>query len=243
MTKTESFPDTTLSLVIPCYNEEGNIPALYARVSSLLLNAPNSEAVFVDNGSTDSTGALLLSLIGGNSRIKIVHVEHNRGYGYGIKKGLEVTTGSIVGWTHADLQSDPLDALRGLQIAGKLSENLFIKGLRKRRPLFDKLFSLGMSVFESMLFKTPLRDINAQPTLFSRSLIGEVLKGPDDFSLDLYALVSAVRSGFREVRFPVNYEARLKGSSTWNTSWKARFRLISRICKSSLALANGSPKR
>jgi len=236
-------PELTLSLVIPCYNEEGSIPALYARVSTILDKAPSSEVIFVDNGSTDSTGPLLASLIEKKSRIKIVHIEHNKGYGYGIKKGLEAATGNIIGWTHADLQSDPLDALRGVQMAGELSEGVFIKGLRSKRPLVDTFFSAGMSVFESILFKTLLRDINAQPTLFSRSLLEQVLKGPDDFSLDLFVMVSSRMSGFREVRFPVNFAPRPVGSSKWNTSWKARFRLVIRTYNFSLALANKRAKQ
>lgn len=242
VTRLTSPAEVTLSLVIPCYNEEGSIPALYARVAAFLTEAPSSEVIFVDNGSTDSTGPLLVSLIERKSRIKIVQIEHNKGYGYGIKKGLEATTGNIIGWTHADLQSDPLDALRGLQIAGGLSEGVFIKGLRSKRSLVDAFFTIGMSVFESILFKTILRDINAQPTLFSRSLLRQVLKGPDDFSLDLFVMVSSRKSGFRELRFPVKFAPRPVGSSKWNTSWKARFRLIIRTYNFSLALAGKKAK-
>ena len=56
-------------------------------------------------------------------------------------------------------------------------------------------FTFGMSVFESVLLRRPLRDINAQPTLFPRSLYETWTTPPEDFALDLYAYVSAKSAG------------------------------------------------
>ena len=227
----------SLSLVIPCFNEEGNVPELGGRASELLSRDSGAEVIFVNNGSSDSTGELLSGLSKGQTRMRVVNIEKNRGYGFGIKKGLEATTGSIVGWTHADLQTDPLDALRGVQKVGELSERVFIKGVRTNRPLIDVMFTKGMSFFESALFRTRLRDINAQPTLFSRALLETILEGPDDFSLDLYAMVKASELGYKEVRFPVEFGPRFSGSSKWNTSTRARIRFIKRTIQFSFALA------
>ncbi len=226
-----------LSLVIPCYNEEGNVRDLFGRASKLLANESRAEVIFVNNGSNDSTGALLADLSKGQPRTSVVTVEQNNGYGYGIKKGLEASTGQIVGWTHADLQTDPLDALVGLDRAKNFSGPVLIKGLRRNRPLADTIFTMGMSVLETILFRVWLRDINAQPTLFSRELLPSILEGPDDFSFDLFALVKASESRYTQVRFPVRFGPRFSGSSKWNTSAAARFRFIRRTVAFSLALA------
>ena len=232
-----------LSLVIPCYNEEGNVRDLFARATKLLASESRAEVIFVNNGSSDSTGDLLTELSKGQPLTSVVTVEQNNGYGYGIKKGLEASTGQILGWTHADLQTDPLDALIGLERAKNFSEPLFIKGLRRNRPLVDTVFTIGMSVFETLLFRVRLRDINAQPTLFSRKLLASILEGPDDFSLDLFALVKASESRYTQIRFPVRFGPRFSGSSKWNTSAAARFRFIRRTISFSLALARRQSKK
>jgi glycosyltransferase involved in cell wall biosynthesis len=226
-----------ISLIIPCYNEEGNIHKLLEKTSALLAKEPRCEVIYVNNGSTDSTKFLLEEMTHSLARTRLVNIEKNIGYGHGIKKGLEVSKGSIVGWTHADLQTNPLDALRGLEAAGDFSEKILIKGLRKKRPLVDSAFTFGMTIFESALFRTNLRDINAQPTLFSRDLLKTVLEGPDDFSLDLYTMVRASEAGYKKIRFPVEFARRFRGFSKWNTSTLARLKFIKRTVVFSFALA------
>ena len=226
-----------ISLVIPCYNEEGNIHKLLEKTSLLVETDPRFEVIYVNNGSTDSTRILLEGLAPNLARTRVLNLEENVGYGHGIKRGLEASTGSIVGWTHADLQTDPMDALKGLEAAGDSWEKTLIKGLRTNRPLVDSAFTFGMSIFESILFKTRLRDINAQPTLFSRDLLNSVLEGPDDFSLDLFTMVRASQAGYRQIRFTVDFGPRFRGVSKWNTSYRARLRFIKRTVEYSLALS------
>jgi len=226
-----------VSLVIPCFNEEGNLNTLFERALTLVRINPEVEIIFVNNGSRDRSEEILKSLSKDTPGISIVTLGKNKGYGFGIKAGLNQASGSIVGWTHADLQTDPVDVLSGLEAAKTYSGELIIKGRRVDRPFADVFFTLGMSAFESLLFLTPLNDINAQPTLFSRSLLPEVLEGPNDFSLDLYTLVKAKKRGFHQVRFPVRFGPRFSGSSNWNTSMGARLKFILRTFRFSIELS------
>jgi glycosyltransferase involved in cell wall biosynthesis len=228
-------PDVTL--VIPCFNEEGNLNTLFERALSLVGKNPEVEVIFVDNGSLDRSGEILKNLSKDTPGISVVNVEINKGYGFGIKAGLKHSSGRLVGWTHADLQTDPMDVLEGLVAAKTHSGELIIKGRRQGRPFGDVFFTYCMSAFETLLFLVPLNDINAQPTLFSRSLLPEVLEGPNDFSLDLYTLVKAQKKGFIQVRFPVKFGPRFSGSSNWNTSMGARLKFILRTFRFSFSLA------
>jgi glycosyltransferase involved in cell wall biosynthesis len=234
-----SIPKTnpTVSLVIPCFNEAGNLKTLFERASSLVQENPGVEVIFVNNGSVDESEAILRHLSRDTSRISVVTVSVNQGYGFGIKAGLKQAKGDLVGWTHADLQTDPMDVLIGLEASKTESGSVVIKGRRTGRPFSDVFFTLGMGAFETLLFRTPLTDINAQPTLFSQSLLPEVLSGPDDFSLDLYTMVIAQKRGFRQVRFPVKFGPRFSGSSKWNTSMGARIKFISRTISFSFKLS------
>src|SRR6185312_6890896 len=105
----------SLSLVIPCYNEAANLPLLLERCGKLSAN-PDTEIILVDNGSTDATPAVLENLLPEFPRCRSVRVQKNQGYGFGILSGLAAAEGDILGWTHADLQTDPMDSQRGLAL-------------------------------------------------------------------------------------------------------------------------------
>ena len=227
-----------LSLVIPCYNEAASLPALLDRCASLVAH-PGIEVVLVDNGSTDSTPALLTELLAAQTNIRSVRVEQNQGYGYGILFGLRAARGELLGWTHADLQTDPSDVLRGLALFDSNARNVFVKGSRFGRPVGDVAFSVGMSAFESLLLQRPLWEINAQPTLFHREFFATWQNPPLDFSLDLYAYYCAKRASFRVRRFSVRFDRRLHGSSHWNIDWSAKLKFIKRTLHFSLDLRRG----
>ena len=223
------------SLVIPCYNEAANLPLLLERCKALAAQ-PGVEVVLVDNGSTDTSGAVLAQLLPSYPGCRSVRVEVNQGYGFGILSGLQAAQGDILGWTHADLQTDPQDALRGLEFFNTHGNNVFVKGRRYGRPLADTVFTVGMSVFETALLAKPLWDINAQPTLFSRQFFDTWSDAPHDFSLDLYAYFLAKSQGLSVHRFPVRFGQRAHGVSHWNVNWAAKRKFIRRTVEFSLQL-------
>ena len=226
-----------MSLVIPCYDEARTLPLLIARIEESFTPEHESEVVLVDNGSTDDSPAIMASLAG-HPIIRTVRVDVNCGYGYGILAGLRAARGRFIGWTHADMQADPADALKALAlIRGSNASALYVKGRRYGRPLQDVVFTLGMSFFETLLLRTPLWDINAQPNIFSRSFYESVAgEAPDDFSLDLYFYHAARRHRLAILRFPVRFGPRMHGLSHWNVDWPAKKRFIKRTVEFSLEL-------
>jgi glycosyltransferase involved in cell wall biosynthesis len=224
-----------LSLVIPCYNEAANLPTLMKRCAELAV-VGHVEVVLVDNGSTDNSPGVLHTLLPAHSGCRSIRVEQNQGYGFGILSGLRASTGDVLAWTHADMQTDPMDALRGLQFFEQHGLDIFVKGRRHGRPLGDVAFTVGMSAFETVLLKQPLWDINAQPTMFSRAFFETWDKPPHDFSLDLYAYYQARKAGLNVHRFPVHFSERLHGTSHWNINWAAKRKFIKRTVDFSLQL-------
>lgn len=223
------------SLVIPCYNEAENLPLLMERCRAVAAK-PSSEVILVDNGSTDDTDVVLKELLPLHPGCRSIRVEQNHGYGFGILAGLTAAEGDILGWTHADMQTDPQDALRGLALFAAHGADIFVKGRRYGRDLKDNIFTIGMSVFETVLLRRPLWDINAQPTMFSRKFFETWHEPPHDFSLDLYAYYQAKRNGRSVYRFPVNFATRAYGTSHWNVNWAAKRKFILRTVDFSLRL-------
>lgn len=229
------------SLVIPCYNEAANLPLLLERCKDLGARE-GIEVILVDNGSTDDSPAELERLLPAYPGCRSVRVEVNQGYGFGILYGLSAARGDILGWTHADMQTDPQDALAGLAYLGADPDRIFAKGRRYGRPVMDVLFTVGMSFFETVLLAKPMWDINAQPTLFSRRFFETWDSPPHDFALDLYAYYQARVNGLAVHRFPVRFGPRTHGVSHWNVNWAAKKKFIRRTVDFSLDLKRNLSK-
>ena len=217
-----------LSVVVPCYNEEENIPLILERFSEVI-GRRSIEVILVNNGSTDHSARVLEQLLPAYPFARSTLVPVNRGYGYGILQGLKEAKGEYLGWTHADMQTDPKDVVTAYEmLIDAEGKDIFLKGNRKGRPLFDTFFTAGMSLFETLYFRMPMHDINAQPNIFSRKFYESWREPPYDFALDLYAVYMACRQGIRICRFPVTFPERIHGQSKWNTGLKAKWKFIKR---------------
>jgi glycosyltransferase involved in cell wall biosynthesis len=223
------------SLIIPCYNEAVNLPLLFERLKGLAIRS-DIEIILVDNGSTDSTVQVLQNLIPQYPGCRSIRVEKNQGYGFGIVAGLKIAKGEIMGWSHADMQTDPQDVLLGLKLFEKHGDDIFVKGRRYGRPFMDVVFTVGMSLFETVLLRRPMWDINAQPTMFSRGFFESWASPPDDFSLDLYVYYRAQSDALKLYRFPVRFGERAHGVSHWNINWAAKRKFIRRTVDFSIEL-------
>ena len=217
------------SIVVPCYNEAGNLPALLSGFGAAH-KAADIELILVDNGSTDGTAALLRSAAADFPFFRAVTCEKNLGYGGGILAGLGTAKGRFAGWTHGDLQYAPADILAAAESLRPFTrEKIFLKGLRGNRAAADRFFTAGMSLFASVSLGLRLEDINAQPTFFTRSLFEGWKAPPADFSLDLYAYACALAGGYRIIRREVPLAKRRHGSSSWNRGLADRLRLARRM--------------
>lgn len=205
-----------LSIVIPCYNESANLPALVQKCIELLKSNSNVEIILVNNGSKDDTKTVLTHLLQqhSNANLRSVDVETNIGYGYGIMYGLKHALGDVLSWTHADLQTDIYDCLKAYSIWNLVKNDFtLVKGKRMGRRLFDVFFTFAMQVFVYVKLHVMLNDINGQPKLFSRKFYEQIqLEAPNDFSLDLYFLLKASKMG-KIIEFPVFFTQRLAGEA------------------------------
>ncbi len=232
------------SIVVPCYNEEENLPNLIQRFESLTRGDFDWELVLVDNGSRDGSAVVLERELTRPNRqfVRVVTVPHpNVGYGHGIMTGLRAARGQYLAWTHADGQTPPGDVLRAFDLLLNSSESqrTFVKGKRRGRPVKDALFTLGMQVAALALLGENLDDINGQPKAFHRSLLDLATSPPVDLSLDLYFYWLAKRNGFAMKTIDVHFGEREHGESKWAFNWRSKARNIARTVDFMAALRTG----
>lgn len=227
-----------LSIIIPSYNEINNLKILLKKANKILSENKDIEIIIVDNGSTDGSKNYLYNNKKFFPRIKVVRVQKNIGYGFGIKYGLKFATGKIVSWTHADLQCEPNDILKSIHTYRKeiYNNNIIIKGKRTNRRILDNFFSICMAYFASVVFRKKFNDVNAQPKIFNRKFLKHLKKAPKDFSLDLFVLFMAKKKLYRILEYPVYYKKRLRGIAKGGDSFLGKLLLSIRTLKFIISL-------
>lgn len=229
------------SIIIPCYNEEKNISNLISNILELQKKY-DLEYILVENGSKDNSKEYFKQNVEGKyQNLKVVYVEKNQGYGYGICQGLKAASGKYIGWIHADMQVPPQTLCEFFDYINnyKGDKKLFLKGLRKNRSLMDYFFTYGQSIFNSVLFSKILFDVGAIPVLFEKSLITNFDLVPNDFSMELYFYNEAKKQNFLCKRFKVILLNRKKGASSWNTGFRSKIKQSIRIFKDSVKIKRG----
>lgn len=119
-------------------------------------------------------------------------------------------------YTHADLQTDINDIYKAYVISNKNKKNysFFIKGERINRVFIEKIFTFGMGIFNSLIFRAKLFDIHGQPTFFKKNMIKNINSLPDDFSIDTFLMIVALQKKIEIKRFNVQFKKRKHGEGS-----------------------------
>ena len=148
-----------LSVVIPVFDEEKNLPLLYSRLSPVLKRLKkNYEIIFVDDGSRDSSFEILKQLGRCDKKIRIVKFRKNFGQTAALAAGFEQARGELVATLDADLQNDSRDLPMLLK---KIEEGYdLVSGWRRRRhdPTSRKIPSIFANELISCLTGVRLHD-------------------------------------------------------------------------------------
>lgn len=208
------------SLVIPCFNEADNLPGLLKRCDKLL-KLKKFELILINNGSNDETKKIFKKLKKFKN-LKLINIKKNIGFGSGVMKGLKSSRGKIIGYTHADRQTDPVDFYKCIKkIDLSKNEKLFIKGNRINKlkhgwTYFDIFLTLSQSIFQSIFLFTFMHDIHSQPNIFSKSLIKYKKSYPRDFLIDTYFYYLAKKHNYKINKFDVVFNKKFRGFGSGN---------------------------
>lgn len=202
-----------LSVVIPCFNENGSLVELCRRLVETLEGMGRSfEIVFIDDGSTDGGFETLRRLHGEDSRIKALRFRRNFGKSAALTAGFAAAQGRCVVTMDADLQDDPKEIPRFLE---KLAEGFdLVSGWKRRRndPLEKTLPSRLFNRVTSRLSGVRLHDFNCGFKAYRREVLQEIEIYGEHHR---FIPVLAHQKGFRVAEIPVEHHARLHGKSKY----------------------------
>ena len=217
--------NTNLSLILPCFNEEKNISFIYEEFSQIPFNNNKAELILVNNGSTDNTDKEIDKIININEKlnnnitIRKVLIKENAGYGGGIKAGLKMANGDYIGWAHADLQSPLIDFFRLYELI-KDKKQIFGKGRRINNRGFDGVISRLHEKIASTILGFEMREINAQPKIFSKDLMLLFKNIPTKWTtIDTYAVYLCLKNQIQIKEIDVIFKNRIYGESKWKNNF------------------------
>lgn len=210
------------SIVIPCYNESENLSDLVDAIKKVP-DSFEAEFILVENGSIDNSREIFKNINVKN--MKLVYVDKNQGYGYGIIQGLKESIGDFVGWIHADMQYNPIDLIPFFEyINFHEKEKLLLKGKRKNRKFIEYFFTFGMNIYDSLLFKEKMKEVMSMPVIFNKELLKFIDSFPYDYSIDIFIYALALKLNYNIVHLPIYLKKREKGHSSWNNGFISRIK-------------------
>jgi len=206
----------TLSVVVPLYNEEENIQLLHEQLKkSLDPLSQEYEILFVDDGSTDHTLSLLEKIQADDKRVIVLSLRRNFGQTAAFAAGFDFARGDVVVTMDGDLQNDPADIPKLIEM---IKDNDLVSGWRKKRkdPFFTRrLPSIIANWLISKVTGVKLHDYGCSLKAYRR----EVIKNLKLYG-EMHRFIPAVASwyGVRVAEVETVHHPRLRGKSKYGIS-------------------------
>jgi glycosyltransferase involved in cell wall biosynthesis len=215
-----------ISVVIPVYNEEENLPILIPKLMEVLegIGKPY-EMIFVDDGSTDRSREFLKQKASQHPQIHVLGFKKNCGETAAGAAGLKEARGEMIVTIDADLQNDPMDIPRMLEY---LKDYDMVTGWREKREdsWVKRITSKIANAIRNRLSGETIRDSGCTFRAYKRECLKnlKLFKGMHRFMPTLVKM-----EGFRVIEIPIAHHPREFGVSkytTWNRMIRAFIDLL-----------------
>lgn len=207
----------TLSIIVPCYNEEETIPIFYDAVTAVMAQLPHiqPEYIFVDDGSKDKTILILRELAAKDSAVRYLSFARNFGKEAAMYAGLQHATGELVTLMDADLQDPPslLPEMLRLIDTGEYDCVAVRRVTRKGEPPVRSFFARSFYKLINKMSKTEIVDGARDFRLMTRQMVDSILQVTEvnRFSKGIFSWV-----GYRTHWLETENVARSGGQTKWS---------------------------
>ncbi len=198
-----------LSIVIPVYNEVGNIKEIIKRVQAQQLA---NEIVVVDDGSTDGTRDILKEL-DGKEKLRVILHERNQGKGAAVVTGMNAARGDVLLIQDADLEYDPRDYPKLLQpieeeIADVVYGSRFLGGPRRVAMFWHMIANKLLTIMTNILYDTILTDMETGYKVFRRQVVEGMKIKAKRFDFEPEFTAKVLKRHYRIFEVPITFNPR-----------------------------------
>ena len=205
----------TLSIIVPCYNEEGTVVELLRRVVGADLGACRKEIIVVDDGSTDRTVQLLTALAAEVAEMRLLVQPRNMGKGAAVRRGLAAAGGDLVIVQDADLEYDPRDFRQMIELF-RLPQVTAVFGSRRMLPdhegsgVFYYWGAQCINLATNLLYGVRITDQFTCYKMIRRSLLPQLKLKGNRFAIDAELVAKLLRKKQRIYEVPITYRPRTR---------------------------------
>jgi len=212
-----------LSLVIPTFNEEGNVQRLYQEIRAVLaqLQLDHYEFIFIDDGSSDASLHNIEALRAQDPKVHYLQFSRNFGHQHALKAGLDHARGAAVISLDADLQHPPALIADMLHHWRNGAEVVYTRRQDKQNVgFFKKMSAKAFYWLANRLSEVPIEEGTADFRLLDRKVV-DAIKSFKESHLFLRGLIPTL--GFKQVALDYEAAARHSGQSKYSFGKMLRF--------------------
>ena len=201
-----------LSVIIPAYNEEKTIIETLKRIQITKKNKIEYEIIVINDGSKDNT----LNLLKSNDELydKLIEYENNSGKGFAVKKGIEAATGEYVIFQDADLEYDPvdfdkfIDLITNFNVDGIIGSRFVYSRFTRSHNIMNKFGNYILTFFFNVLYNTTFTDIYSCYFCFKKELLNYENLKTVGFEQHAEILCKVIKNGKYFYEVPISYNGR-----------------------------------
>ena len=217
---------STLSIIIPVYNEKDTIKILLNRVYNHKLTNIKRELIIIESNSTDGSREYVKNFAHGKKDVQLILEDKPQGKGHALRVGFKKATGDIILIQDADLEYDVNDYEKLIRPILE-SKTMFVLGSRhlsedgKRNwgirkfhgteriyAYFMNFGGLFLHAFFNVLYGTDISDPTTMYKVFSRDILKKIHLEGNYFELDWEIVSKFIRLGIKPIEIPIKYSSR-----------------------------------
>lgn len=198
-----------ISILIPVYNEANTIEEILRRVQAVRVA---DEILIVDDGSTDSTRAVL-STLDGQGPIRVVYHEKNQGKGAAVRTAIKHSSGDVLIIQDADLEYDPRDIPALLipiheKVADVVYGSRFLGGARRPILFWNMVANKILTLVTNVLYNNILTDMETGYKVFRREVVEDMPLHARRFEFEPEFTAKVLKRKVRIFEVPITFNPR-----------------------------------
>lgn len=198
-----------VSIVIPVYNEKEFVLKILEKIKQVDFNGLGKEIILVDDFSTDGTREILAEL---GPDYKVIYHDKNKGKGGALQTGFKSVTGDIVAIQDADLEYDPQDLVKLVElITTKQAQVVYGSRMSGKNPIGHIAYYAGnqlISWVTRVLYGVKLADVETCYKVFRKEVLEKLSLTQNDFGFEIEFTVQVLKNKFAIKELPISYAPR-----------------------------------